>query len=72
MGMTGQRKAGNRGDLLPFGRRRYRRRLRTFPQPDEDGVLLFQVQEEELLNVRHFAVDKDYLYILVDEDLLRA
>jgi hypothetical protein len=41
MGMTGQRKAGNRGDLLPFGRRRYRRRLRTFPQPDEDGVLLF-------------------------------
>jgi hypothetical protein len=44
--------------------------------PLEDSVLfrrvVFEVQEEGLLNVRHFAVDQDYLHILVDEDLLRA
>jgi hypothetical protein len=30
------------------------------------------MQEEDLLNVSHFAIDKDYLHIFVDEDLLRA
>jgi hypothetical protein len=42
------------------------------PTTPTKAACCFEVQEEELLNVRHFAVDKDYLHILVDEDLLRA
>ena len=34
--------------------------------------VVFEVQEEELQNVRPLSVDKDYLHILVDEVLLRA
>jgi hypothetical protein len=40
------------------------------PQPRRRVV--FQMWKQGLLNVRHFAIDKDYLQILVDEDLLCA
>lgn len=40
--------------------------------PGNDAMLFLKSRKKTLLNVRHFAIDKDYLHILVDEDLLHA
>jgi hypothetical protein len=76
MNMTGQRKAWKSRRLSTLPSALWKTPVPPasphIPTTPTKTCVVFEVQEEDLLNVRHFAIDKDYLHILVDEDLLRA